>query len=112
MVNIIIAVNGNKIKIDHRYLIVEGQLGACELEFHFTEEWDDLTKIVFIKYQDNIDPIEITLDDTNKCNMPDEAMAQECRIIVGIRGTNLEGNIRVPTVYAMAADVVKGVPII
>lgn len=108
MICIPVTLNSNCIIIDRIYKIAAGQQGACELKFRFTRDWDNLTKTVFVKYLDE-SPIEIILDVTDSCAMPDEAMAEPGRIMVGVKGTDSEGHVVFPTVYESAADVIQGV---
>lgn len=77
------------------------------VEFYFSSEWDDLTRIAVFRSGDTI--VDVILDDSNICFMPWEVLVTpEVPIYFGVYGTK-DGGIVLPTIWARTENILEGV---
>lgn len=110
-------VDGNKIRVWNLDTYTSGQVGA-KVEFHFNSEWDGLRKTaVFEAHEprcagDHNLVSSVVLDtswDGNVCRIPGDVLATPgYDFSIGVYGTDNEGKLVIPTVYAKCGRIVRG----
>lgn len=87
--------------------MTSGSVNVYLVEFYFSPEWDDLTRIAVFKSGDTV--VDVLLDDTNVCFMPWEVLVEYDRPVqFGVYGTK-EGRIVLPTIWATTEVILEGV---
>lgn len=76
--------------------IVAGSVGVYNVEFHLDASWNGYAKTAVFKHGD--DCYEVTLNDTNICTLPHQAIKTSGELKIGIRGS-FEGKTR-PTLWS------------
>lgn len=77
------------------------------VEFYFSPEWNDLSRIAVFKSGETV--VDVLLDDSNICFMPWEVMTTpNVPVSFGVYGTK-DGNVVLPTIWAKTEDILEGV---
>lgn len=77
------------------------------VSFHFTEDWDGLSKIAVFKAGD-VTPVEVAILN-NTANVPHEVLVDEYEVLwIGIYGSNAQGTTVIPTIWANAGAIQPG----
>lgn len=83
-----------------------GSSNVYVVQFTFSKEWTALARTAVFRNGDVI--IDVLLDDTNRCMIPWEVMANQGTVDVGVFGT-MNGNVVLPTIWASAGNMQIGV---
>lgn len=87
--------------------ITSGSSNVYLVEFHFSPEWEDLTRVAVFQAGDTV--IDVLLDETNLCFIPWEVLSNPyVRVRLGVYGTR-NGDVVLPTIWAKTAPVIEGV---
>lgn len=77
------------------------------VEFYFSPEWDDLTKVAVFRAGDTV--VDVLLDESNICFMPWEVMVDHSiPVRFGVYGTK-NGDVVLPTIWASTENILEGV---
>ena len=97
----------NKAWCTEKDKLTSGSKGL-KVEFVFSDEWDDLEKLAVFKAFDRVETVPIDLD--NIAEIPAGVMELDGVLLtVGVYGTNIAGDIVIPTVYAGLGLISRGV---
>lgn len=87
--------------------ITSGSSNVYLVEFHFSPEWEDLTRVAVFRAGDTV--VDVLLDETNLCFMPWEVLSTPyVRVQFGVYGTR-NGDVVLPTIWAKTDQVIEGV---
>ena len=85
--------------------LTSGMVGA-EVSFSFDASWDGLKRIATFKAGGTSKDVLLT---EGRCEIPHEVLAEACQhLMVGIYGTNADGTLAIPTVWADLGTVNRG----
>lgn len=77
------------------------------VQFYFSHEWDDLTRVAVFKSGETV--VDVLLDEDNLCFMPWEVLVEYGQIVqFGVYGTK-EGHVVLPTIWAPTEAILEGV---
>lgn len=77
------------------------------VQFIFSDEWDDLTRIAVFKAGETV--VDVLLDESNICFMPWEVLVtHDTPVKFGVYGTKDE-HVVLPTIWASTEDILEGV---
>lgn len=77
------------------------------VEFYFSPEWDDLTRVAVFRSGETI--VDVILDESNICFMPWEVLVDHSvPVDFGVYGTK-NGDVVLPTIWASTEDILEGV---
>lgn len=102
-----IEVTGNIARvIEKPQRITSGTVGL-PIEFTFDDQWNDLTRVVVFR----AGKVYKTVDGTKeKCTVPWEVLARpDVWLSVGVHGTNDDGTVVIPTIWANVSAIQPGV---
>lgn len=87
--------------------LTSGSSKVYLVEFHFSPEWDDLSRVAVFRSGDVV--VDVLLDDSNVCLMPWEVLEQYgVSVAFGVYGVKDEG-IVLPTIWANTEAILEGV---
>lgn len=103
----VMEVNKNIATITDTEPITSGSSNVYLVEFHFSDEWNDLSRVAVFRSGETI--VDVILDSTNVCFMPWEVMVTpNVSIQFGVYGTR-DGNVVLPTIWATTEVILEGV---
>lgn len=103
-------VNQNTVEVSGSDVIVQDNVNAVNVKFSFSEEWDNLTRMVVFRGSGKIVGIELYNNDPIK--IPWECCKKINDLIyIGAYGVDSDGNILRPTTWAQIGRVVDGVDV-
>ena len=101
----IVAVDTRKATICNADLLTSGSAGI-EVQFRFSSDWDDLSKIAVFKGSGV--SVDVVLTDTT-CVIPAETLTQSgLNLYIGVYGTDGTGEVIIPTIWANAGVIRAG----
>lgn len=104
---ILLSANKNFLLCTSRELLTSGSVNVNEVQFQFSPDWDGLNRTAVFQVGD--DATSIILDSDNKCFIPWEALQTPKRTLyVGVYGTNVNGDIVLPTIWASLGEIKCG----
>lgn len=87
--------------------MTSGSQNVYLVEFYFSPEWDELTKVAVFRSGETV--VDVLLDKSNICFMPWEVMVNpHVPVSFGVYGTK-DGNVVLPTIWAHTEDILEGV---
>ena len=87
--------------------MTHGSSNVYLVQFHFSEEWNELSRIAVFKSGDIV--VDVLLDESNLCFMPWEVLTEYGRPVqFGVYGT-MHGNVVLPTIWASTEVILEGV---
>ena len=96
-------------RVTETELLTSGSAGI-QCQFTFTEDWDGLNRIAVFRQGDDGNKVDVILDETNACIVPWETLLEEGEVLfIGVYGSNAQGVVIIPTVWASAGVVKQGV---
>lgn len=102
-----IKVDGTVVRVVKRPPIITSGTVGMPIEFEFDEQWDNLWKLAVFQAGSIVKTIEIGDDGLV---VPWEVLEKPCMILnIGVYGTNAEGNIVIPSVWANVCPIINGV---
>ena len=103
----VLHVDKNKATVrDSNEIITSGSVNVYTVQFQFSTEWVDLTRVAVFKA--GADAKSVLLDDTNQCTIPWEVTIKSRKILyVGVMGTK-DGKIVLPTVWEPIGEIKDG----
>lgn len=77
------------------------------VQFYFSEEWADLTRVAVFRAGETV--VDVILDDDNVCFMPWEVLVDHgIPVQFGVYGTK-DGDVVLPTIWAATEVILEGV---
>lgn len=100
-------VDKNIATISQTEKMTSGSSKVYLVEFYFSPEWEDLSRVAVFRSGDTI--VDVLLDESNVCFMPWEVLVTpKVPIYFGVYGTK-DGGVVLPTIWAKTADILEGV---
>ena len=100
-----ITCKGNSASCTHRERLTSGMVGL-QCEFVFDSEWDGLARTAVFTAGNEKRDVLLTGD---TCTVPWEVLKTAgYQLVIGVYGTNAEGTLVIPTVYAMCGGIASG----
>ena len=94
--------------VTNKELLTVGSAGI-QVGFTLSEDWDGLSKLAVFRVGDEGTKVDVVLGESLTCVVPPEVLTQEGEVLfVGIYGTNGQGTVIIPTVWASAGVVKPG----
>lgn len=105
----IVKVDKNIAQICRREPMTSGSSNAYLVQFYFSPEWDDLTKVAV--FRTNETSADVILGKSNRCFIPWEVLAKpNTSIELGVYGT-YRGDVILPTIWTRTDRILEGVVI-
>ena len=108
MINV--SVNTRQAVVEETELITTGSVGI-QVQFNFSEDWDELTRVAVFRVGDEGDWYDMILDSTNICTVPWELLKEENEgeaLFIGVEGTGAGGVVVIPTIWVSAGGIRPG----
>lgn len=87
-----------------RELLTSGSVNVNQVQFNFNADWDGLSRTAVFQAGDTA--IEVELTQTNTCYIPWEVLKSARRMCyAGVYGTDMDGNVVLPTVWASLGEI-------
>ena len=88
----------------HRGKLTSGMVGA-EIAFSFDDAWDGLNRIAVFKAGGTVKDVLLVGE---SCVIPHEVLERPVHLVVGVYGTDADGSVVIPTVWADLGMVEQG----
>ena len=94
--------------VTNKELLTVGSAGI-QVQFTLSEDWDTLSKLAVFRVGDDGTKVDVVLGESLTCVVPPEVLTQEDEVLfIGIYGSNGQGTVIIPTVWASAGVVKPG----
>ena len=94
--------------VTNKELLTVGSAGI-QVQFTLSEDWDTLSKLAVFRVGDDGLKVDVVLGESLTCVVPPEVLTQEDEVLfIGVYGTNGQGTVIIPTVWASAGVVKPG----
>lgn len=95
--------------VSNNETLTSGMVGA-KVQFAFSEDWNELSKMAVFKAGDVTKSVLQSAWSDGVCTIPHEVLSEPCeKLFIGVYGTDASNNIVVPTIWASACEIRKGV---
>ena len=74
--------------------IFSGDVGVDTVKFTFDELWDSYRMKTAVFYNNSKETYTVILDENNVAVIPEEVMADKCKLNIGVFGTNANGDVK------------------
>ena len=74
--------------------IFSGDVGVDTVKFTFDELWDSYRIKTAVFYNNSKETYTVILDENNVAVIPEEVMADKCKLNIGVFGTNANGDVK------------------
>lgn len=74
--------------------IFSGDIGVDTVKFTFDELWDSYRIKTAVFYNNSKETYTVILDENNVAVIPEEVMADKCKLNIGVFGTNANGDVK------------------
>lgn len=89
----------------HRGKLTSGMVGVAEIAFSFDDAWDGLNRIAVFKAGGTVKDVLLIGE---SCVIPHEVLERPVHLVVGVYGTDADGSVVIPTVWADLGMVEQG----
>lgn len=94
--------------VTNKELLTVGSAGI-QVEFTLSEDWSALSKLAVFRVGDDGTKVDVVLGESLTCVVPPEVLTEEGEVLfIGVYGTNGQGTVIIPTVWASAGVVKPG----
>lgn len=103
----IVKVDKNIAKICRKEPMTSGSSNAYLVQFYFSPEWDDLSKVAVFRTDET--SVDVLLEKNNRCFIPWEVLSKpNTSIEFGVYGS-YKGDVVLPTVWVRTDRILEGV---
>ena len=93
--------------VEQSELVTSGSVNVYQVQFDFSDEWDGLRKTAV--FRGGGKRISVALGENGVCTIPWEALTKPAgNLFAGVYGTNQDGNIVLPTIWADLGVIYEG----